>query len=396
MSAGGQAPAPSLGLGLHRFPNGCTPLSHQVAGHKYGKSELGMLQHPDGTVLKQLQPPPRGPREMNFYNMVFGSSCHDHVFLELRKFLPKFLGTWAPTTAPNELYLKLEDVTRRFSKPCIMDVKIGKKSYDPDASAEKIQQQISKYPLMEEIGFLVLGMRVYQFSSDSYVAFDQRYGRGLTKETLKEGLSKFFHNGSYLRKDAVAASIQEIENILHWFERQSNLCFYASSLLFVYEGSSELTATGDSRGPLKPAAPKGMRRTGELMEYNNNIHMMGSTENGMVEATVGQSLSNMYALHRKGCFRAHQSVVPLQLKNAEQDHGICKCLTLISAGQPNGNEIKQLEKDFIHTSSMLPEPPEVVVRMIDFAHVFPSNTKDEEYIYGLKHLISVLQNMLDD
>lgn len=28
---------------------------------------LGILQHPDGTVLKQLQPPPRGPREMQFY-----------------------------------------------------------------------------------------------------------------------------------------------------------------------------------------------------------------------------------------------------------------------------------------------------------------------------------------
>lgn len=51
-------------------------------------------------------------------------------------------------------------MTRKFNKPCIMDVKIGQKSYDPYASAEKIQQQVSKYPLMEEIGFLVLGMRV--------------------------------------------------------------------------------------------------------------------------------------------------------------------------------------------------------------------------------------------
>lgn len=59
-----------------------------------------------------------------------------------------------------DLYLKLEDVTRRFQKPCIMDVKIGQKSYDPYASQEKREQQIRKYPLMEEIGFLVLGMRV--------------------------------------------------------------------------------------------------------------------------------------------------------------------------------------------------------------------------------------------
>lgn len=60
----------------------------------------------------------------------------------------------------SDLYLKLEDVTRRFRKPCIMDVKLGQRSYDPFASQEKREQQIRKYPLMEEIGFLVLGMRV--------------------------------------------------------------------------------------------------------------------------------------------------------------------------------------------------------------------------------------------
>lgn len=60
----------------------------------------------------------------------------------------------------SDLYLKLEDVTRGFVKPCIMDVKLGQRSYDPYASQEKREQQIRKYPLMEEIGFLVLGMRV--------------------------------------------------------------------------------------------------------------------------------------------------------------------------------------------------------------------------------------------
>lgn len=60
----------------------------------------------------------------------------------------------------SDLYLKLEDVTRHFVKPCIMDVKLGQRSYDPFASQEKREQQIRKYPLMEEIGFLVLGMRV--------------------------------------------------------------------------------------------------------------------------------------------------------------------------------------------------------------------------------------------
>ncbi|KAG9341803.1 hypothetical protein JZ751_018525 [Albula glossodonta] len=139
--------------------NGCMPLSHQVAGHKYGVDKGGILQHPDGTVLKQLQAPPRGPREMQFYSKVFAED-HDPCLLELQHYLPKYYGNWSPPDTPHDLYLQLEDVTRQFDKPCIMDVKIGQKSYDPFASQEKREQQIKKYPLMEEIGFLVLGMRV--------------------------------------------------------------------------------------------------------------------------------------------------------------------------------------------------------------------------------------------
>ncbi|XP_061089163.1 inositol polyphosphate multikinase isoform X2 [Conger conger] len=167
--------------------NGCVPLSHQVAGHKYGVDKVGILQHPDGTVLKQLQPPPRGPREMQFYSQVYAEDCSDPVLLELQQYLPKYFGAWSSPDTPAELYLKLEDVTRKFQKPCIMDVKIGQRSYDPFASQEKREQQIKKYPLMEEMGFLVLGMRIYKVNSDSYETHDQHYGRGLVKETIKDG-----------------------------------------------------------------------------------------------------------------------------------------------------------------------------------------------------------------
>ncbi|XP_016350970.1 inositol polyphosphate multikinase-like isoform X3 [Sinocyclocheilus anshuiensis] len=166
--------------------NGCVPLSHQVAGHKYGVDKVGILQHPDGTVLKQLQPPPRGPREMQFYSMVYAEDHCDPCLVDLQAQLPKYYGTWSSQDAPTDLYLKLEDVTRRFQKPCIMDVKIGQKSYDPFASQEKREQQIRKYPLMEEIGFLVLGMRVYKVGLDSFDTYDQHYGRGLVKDTITE------------------------------------------------------------------------------------------------------------------------------------------------------------------------------------------------------------------
>uniref|UniRef100_A0A4W6EK79 Kinase n=1 Tax=Lates calcarifer TaxID=8187 RepID=A0A4W6EK79_LATCA len=230
--------------------NGCVPLSHQVAGHKYGVDKVGILQHPDGTVLKQLQPPPRGPREMQFYSMVFAEDCCDPCLLELQSHLPKYYGTWSSPDSPSDLYLKLEDVTRRFVKPCIMDVKLGQRSYDPFASQEKREQQIRKYPLMEEIGFLVLGMRVYKVCSDTFDSYDQHYGRGLVKDTIKDGLAKFFNNGVCLRKDAVSASIHRVQQILRWFESQHQLAFYASSLLFVYEGLPPSSSSSSSLSSL--------------------------------------------------------------------------------------------------------------------------------------------------
>lgn len=52
-----------------------------------------MLDCGNGTVLKALQGPPRGTRELTLYQEVFGPKCKDKDLLELRNFLPKYYGT---------------------------------------------------------------------------------------------------------------------------------------------------------------------------------------------------------------------------------------------------------------------------------------------------------------
>ena len=56
-------------------------LTHSLThSHLYSLPDVfaaGILQHPDGTVLKQLQPPPRGPREMQFYTKVMATTGHN-------------------------------------------------------------------------------------------------------------------------------------------------------------------------------------------------------------------------------------------------------------------------------------------------------------------------------
>ncbi|KAM3592383.1 uncharacterized protein V6R79_017646 [Siganus canaliculatus] len=437
----GHRPAGPQGQAL----NGCVPLSHQVAGHKYGVDKVGILQHPDGTVLKQLQPPPRGPREMQFYSMVYAEDCCDPCLLELQNYLPTYYGTWSSPDSPNDLYLKLEDVTRRFVKPCIMDVKLGQRSYDPFASQEKREQQIRKYPLMEEIGFLVLGMRVYNVCSDTYDSFDQHYGRGLVKTTIKDGLAKFFHNGVSLRKDAVSSSISRVRRILRWFESQQQLTFYASSLLFVYEGLPSSSSSSSSSALMSPTVGKSAilscisdggqggegnaRQEGEeeVTEYNNNniqvsvpwdyslatintnyskdglqhctkSHLYGRSGDVdavevMVSSVSGDNIAALYVEDNLAWKRTGESqqAAPFgngnksQLEGKEEDGETCS--------DTRREEKLELEPAG-HATEGSGTEPEVEVRMIDFAHVFQSESHDHGYIYGLKHLLTVLEQIL--
>ncbi|XP_068161712.1 inositol polyphosphate multikinase [Antennarius striatus] len=423
--------------------NGCVPLSHQVAGHKYGVDKVGILQHPDGTVLKQLQPPPRGPREMQFYSMVYVEDCSDPCLLELQNHLPKYYGTWSAPDSPSDLYLKLEDVTQRFIKPCIMDVKLGQQSYDPFASQEKREQQIRKYPLMEEMGFLVLGMRVYKLCSDTFDSYDQHYGRGLVKDTIKDGLVNFFHNGFSLRKDAVSASICRVQRILGWFESQRRLNFYASSLLFVYEGlppslsspskSLRLNAPSVCVPTTKTALQtsvggrsEGVGQEEEVAEYNNNIqvsvpreysrasiytnhtkpghhcyakgHLHGNSRDGdNVETTVnsfpGGNISSLRGEDNSTWKRTGESQrEPNTNGNKSQLEGKNDAAERRNSGRGVEEEEegqKGQRGDVTEGSGR-----DVEVRMIDFAHVFPSESPDHGYIYGLKHLLTVLEQIL--
>ncbi len=94
----------------------------------------------------------------------------------------------------------------------------------------------------------------------------------------------------------------------------------------------------------------------------------------------------MYSLHKKGCGRSHFQ--------AKQDNGVWS-----SSQQPNGNRgLARLEEDKKESKSEAGQETvsDVEVKMIDFAHVFPSDVPDQGYIYGLKNLLKVLHQILEE
>lgn len=241
----------------------------------------------------------------------------------------------------------------------------------------------------------------------------------------------------------MSTSVHRVKQILRWFESQQQLVFYASSLLFVYEG---LTSSSSSSSPLsspalsptlvqtvtcpsvvdscqrtkdEAAQEKEKKEEEEVAEFNNN--------NIQVTVPWDYSLATIYTNHRKHGHHHHcasktqlqgnsgdSATVETDYVQCQEDNSTWKRKGE-STQPPNGNKNKpQLERmvdegergvqcnkekeeeEKKETKGPGKNESEVEVRMIDFAHVFPSESHDQGYIYGLRHLLTVLERILRD
>jgi 1D-myo-inositol-tetrakisphosphate 5-kinase/inositol-polyphosphate multikinase len=153
-------------------------------------------------------------------------------------------------------HLLLNDLTANFSKPCVMDLKLGTQTYEPDAPQEKCLRESGKYPQQELFGFRIVGMRIYDpkhvdADAKGFRHFGKDYGRSLaTRESLLEAMRLYFSAGikvndvengdggvqEQVRTRAISNMLLELRPFRRFFDENKSLRFYASSLLIVYEG----------------------------------------------------------------------------------------------------------------------------------------------------------------
>jgi len=232
-----------------------------IAGH----SELYRDSH-SRTVLKVMQPPPKGDIEAKFYNEITTSPLPE--LKTLRSLCPRFYGV---VEDGDQKFLRLEDLTRPFHNPCIIDIKMGRVTWDPDATEAKRAREESKYPPLKKTGFQLLGCRVGNISyrdvlgvkantdsieisgdgsDQNHIKLDKKWGRGLQYEELTSGLATFMSGaGNSERQNSVRLSIlAKLYDIKEWFLTQNSYRFFASSILVLYEGYSkhDLNSQGSS------------------------------------------------------------------------------------------------------------------------------------------------------
>lgn len=122
-----------------KLPNGYLALEHQVAGHTFqvGTDELGMLKNvDDGSVMKPAGSPMCAAREIRFYEQLLTTT--DPVMMALRDFTPEYRGTQTLTVGHKTIkFIKLRDLTHGMMEPCVIDLKMGKRTWDPLATDQK-------------------------------------------------------------------------------------------------------------------------------------------------------------------------------------------------------------------------------------------------------------------
>ena len=147
----------------------------------------------------------------------------------------------------------LEDVTARFRRPSVMDVKLGTRTFGADASAAKAAAEALKYPPQAEFGFRITGMRVYEgehvagdaagaAGAGAYRVLERAFGLGLrSRAALVAGFSEFLRDArrGRVRTELVPPLLRRLREVEQFLEAPREFRFIGSSLLLVYEGAGE-------------------------------------------------------------------------------------------------------------------------------------------------------------
>ncbi|KAJ0755325.1 putative inositol-polyphosphate multikinase [Helianthus annuus] len=228
---------------------------HQVAGHEAGLGKLGPLIDDSGRFYKPLQGDNRGSEEVAFYESF---SSNTHIPEHIRKFFPMYYGTkiMKASTGVDHPHMVLQDLTSARVNPSVMDIKIGSRTWAPDASEAYIAKCLKKDRESTSIplGFRLSGLQVYIDDESRFYKPDRNYIRKTGPDDVRLLLRKFVSSnpsadmemgtGSGPGPDCSLASsvydgpngiLAQLLELKAWFEDQTFYHFYACSFLFVYE-----------------------------------------------------------------------------------------------------------------------------------------------------------------
>ncbi|KAF7265816.1 hypothetical protein GWI33_020887 [Rhynchophorus ferrugineus] len=384
----------NLGLVM---PLGMKSLATQVAGHKDSEN-IGMLTK-DGKVYKPLLKPECAKREIQLYEQL--DTTVDRSLMEMKQLVPKYYGTKKIIFKDKEVdYLVLEDLTKEFREPCVMDIKIGKRTWDPYASYNKIIAEEKKYhECKRDLGFCIPGMQVYNIAQNQLVKYGKDYGKTLNKDGAREVMKEFLNANSYhFCRKLLMQLLASLWQIQHFARCQRRLRLYASSILLVYDARRLKQHVGVTQ---EAQAKKVTLRRNRSLYRPLSLATLSNGCEKVPTGFSGQLTKEGHPILKPPSTKIVNLEGPRIINNNNTWHKSMRLLKRTHSFQNNYDKDVQHKKqnyNKILDDLCSDSKSEVwaTAKLIDFAHVYPADNMDvdKNYLEGVDNLVKMLEDFL--
>ncbi|VDM02666.1 unnamed protein product [Schistocephalus solidus] len=197
----------------------------------------------------------------------------------------------------------MEDILKDMEHPSACDIKVGRISYLPGDSEEKISTEKAKYVWREKLGFFITGMNVYDPESKSNAFYDISYGRSLEPSNIFEkGICVFLGRDPRRRSLLAHAFLPHLSQLAAWFESQTQYHFCASSFLLAYDclsGDDDAVAGSSSTSTSCSHTPSSTRVHVRLIDFAR----WRRVDDGQHDTNFLYGLYRLIHFMRKAAFR---------------------------------------------------------------------------------------------